>query len=74
MKIIMHDNEVKKLMLRNGLNVSALAEKVEVGISYMSQILNSKRNPSPKLAKRIAATLGVEITDIFTIEANKEAN
>lgn len=74
LKIVMHDNEVRKLMLRNGLNVSALAEKVEVGISYMSQVINGKRNPSPKLAKRIADTLGVEITDIFTIEANKEAN
>lgn len=74
MKIFMESKEVKKLMLQNGLNVSALAEQVEVGISYMSQVINGKRNPSPKLAKRIAETLGVEITDIFTIEANKEAN
>lgn len=71
MKVIMQSNEVRQAMLREGYNISALAEQVKVGVSYMSQILNGKRNPSPKLAKRIADTLGVEIEEIFTIEAKK---
>lgn len=72
LRIIIQDKKVRKLMLHDGLNISALAELVGVGVSYMSQVLNGKRNPSPKLAKRIADALDVEITDIFTIEAKEE--
>lgn len=67
-------NEVKATMFKKGLDLNSLSRKLEVGSSYLSLIINGKRNPSPKLAKRIAETLGVEITDIFTIETNKEAN
>lgn len=67
-------NEVKATMFKKGLDLNSLSRKLEVGASYLSLILNGKRNPSPKLAKRIADTLGVEIEDIFTIEAKKEAN
>lgn len=74
MRILVKSDLIKQSMLVNGFNISVLANQVNVGVSYMSQILNGKRNPSPKLAKRIADALGVEITDIFTIEINKEAN
>lgn len=67
-------SEVKVTMFKKGLDLNSLSRKLEVDVSYLSLIINGKRNPSPKLAKRIAETLGVEITDIFTIETNKEAN
>lgn len=67
-------NEVKVTMFKKGLDLNSLSRKLEIGASYLSLIINGKRKPSPKLAKRIAEVLEVEITDIFTIEANKEAN
>ncbi|BFT97315.1 MAG: helix-turn-helix transcriptional regulator [Staphylococcus epidermidis] len=66
--------KLKVELLKNGLSIVDLSKKVSIDPSYSNQIVNGKRNPSPKLAKRIAETLGVEITDIFTIEINKEAN
>ncbi|MCE5023389.1 helix-turn-helix domain-containing protein [Staphylococcus simulans] len=59
---------VKKAMFIKGLNLSDLSRETEVGISYLSQIVNGKKVPSPKLAKKIANALDVEIEDIFEFE------
>ncbi|PTJ28479.1 helix-turn-helix domain-containing protein [Staphylococcus simulans] len=59
---------VKKAMFIKGLNLSDLSRETEVGISYLSQIVNGKKVPSPKLAKKIAEALDVEIEDIFEFE------
>ncbi len=64
-------NEIKFKLIKLGMNLTHLSKEVNVGSSYLSLIVNGKRNPSPKLAKRIADTLGVEIEEIFTIEAKK---
>lgn len=63
---------VKKAMFIKGLNLSDLSRETEVGISYLSQIVNGKKVPSPKLAKKIADALEVEVEDIFEFEL-KEA-
>lgn len=63
---------VKKAMFIKGINLSELSRETEVGISYLSQIVNGKKVPSPKLAKKIANALDVEIEDIFEFEL-KEA-
>ncbi|UXR44796.1 helix-turn-helix domain-containing protein [Staphylococcus simulans] len=58
----------KKSMFLKGYNLSELSKITGVGISYLSQIINNKKAPSPKLAKNIAEALDVEIEDIFEIE------
>lgn len=63
---------VGKAMFIKGLNLSDLSRETEVGISYLSQIVNGKKVPSPKLANKIADALDVEIEDIFEFEL-KEA-
>ncbi|ERS92968.1 helix-turn-helix domain-containing protein [Staphylococcus simulans] len=63
---------VRKAMFIKGLNLSDLSRETEVGISYLSQIVNGKKVPSPKLANKIADALDVEIEDIFEFEL-KEA-
>ncbi|PKE16728.1 helix-turn-helix transcriptional regulator [Macrococcoides caseolyticum] len=72
--VVANKSEIKILLIRKGLTVTDLSKKIHSDLPYLSQVLNGKRNPSPKLAKRIADALDVEITDIFTIEINKEAN
>lgn len=71
MSVYLDNQKTKKLMFIKGFNVSTFADEVGVGISYISQILNGKRSPSPKLAKKIAETLEVEIEDLFFFKENE---
>lgn len=59
-------------MFLKGFNLSDLSNKAEISSTYLSQIVNGKKTPSPKLAKKIADSLDVEIEDIFEFEV-KEA-
>ena len=68
MSVYLDNQKAKKLMFVKGFNVSSFASEVGIGVSYLSQILNSKKSPSPKLAKKIAETLEVEIQDLFIFE------
>ncbi|MCJ1787577.1 helix-turn-helix transcriptional regulator [Staphylococcus warneri] len=71
MTIFINSNRLKRAMFLQGYNISELASELGVGVSYLSQILNNKKTPSPKLAKNIADTLGVEIKDIFDFEVKE---
>ncbi|MCE3404748.1 helix-turn-helix domain-containing protein, partial [Staphylococcus aureus] len=55
-----------------GFNLSDLSRETGVGISYLSQIINGKKIPSPKLAKKMAEVLQVEVNELFEFEV-KEA-
>ncbi|MBN6754437.1 MULTISPECIES: helix-turn-helix transcriptional regulator [Staphylococcus] len=68
MSVYLDNQKAKKLMFIKGFNVTSFAEEVGVGVSYLSQILNGKKTPSPKLAKKIAETLEVEIEEVFSFE------
>lgn len=72
MTVLINSNYLKKAMFLKGYNLSDLSNKTGVGISYLSQIINHKKTPSPKLAKKIADVLDVDIEDIFEFEM-KEA-
>lgn len=71
MSVYLDNQKAKKLMFVKGFNVSSFAREVGIGVSYLSQILNGKRSPSPKLAKKIAKTLEVEIEDLFFFKENE---
>lgn len=68
MTIYINTVNLKKVMFLKGYNISELANELGIGVSYLSQILNNKKTLSPKLAKKIANTLSVEIQDIFDFE------
>lgn len=68
MTVNINERLIKKAMFIKGLNLSDLSRETEVGISYLSQIVNGKKVPSPKLAKKIADALEVEIEDLFYFE------
>ncbi|EOV8595314.1 helix-turn-helix transcriptional regulator [Staphylococcus pseudintermedius] len=65
MSIFLNEQRTKEAMFTKGYNVSSLASKTGVSVTHMSLIVNNKRKPSPKLAQKMAQTLGVEISDIF---------
>lgn len=61
-------NKVKKLMFLKGMLANDLAKTLDISPNYMSRIMNNKVNVSPRLAKNMSATLGVEISDIFEVK------
>ncbi|WP_380572699.1 helix-turn-helix transcriptional regulator [Staphylococcus hyicus] len=72
MTINISSSNFKKAMFLKGYNLSDLSRATGISVTYLSQIINNRKTPSPKLAKNIASTLDVEIEDIFEFEV-KEA-
>lgn len=58
-------NKIKKLRERRGLSQAQLARELQISVSYLNQIENNKRDPSIKLAVRIAKLLDTTLDDIF---------
>ncbi|EMN8616840.1 helix-turn-helix transcriptional regulator [Staphylococcus aureus] len=72
MTILANTRKFKEAMFLKGFNLSDLSRETGVGISYLSQIINGKKIPSPKLAKKMAEVLQVEVNKLFEFEV-KEA-
>lgn len=60
-------NKLRKNILIQGLTVKEFAKETEINYGYLISILNGKRTPSPKLAKRISQKLNKNVDDIFFI-------
>lgn len=58
-------NKLRKNILIQGLTVKEFAKETEINYGYLISILNGKRTPSPKLAKRISQKLNKNVDDIF---------
>ncbi|HEI5850449.1 TPA: helix-turn-helix transcriptional regulator [Staphylococcus aureus] len=72
MTILANTRKFKEAMFLKGFNLSDLSRETGVGISYLSQIINGKKIPSPKLSKKMAEVLQVEVNELFEFEV-KEA-
>ncbi|EJE55396.1 TPA: helix-turn-helix transcriptional regulator [Staphylococcus aureus] len=72
MTILANTRKFKEAMFLKGFNLSDLSRETGVGISYLSQIINGKKILSPKLAKKMAEVLQVEVNELFEFEV-KEA-
>ncbi|MGO3724864.1 MAG: helix-turn-helix domain-containing protein [Staphylococcus equorum] len=72
MTITINEASVKKAMFLKGYNLSDLSNETGVGVSYLSQIINGKKIPSPKLAKKMSEVLQVSVNELFIFE-QKEA-
>jgi len=55
-----------------GLTQANLAEKANTSTNYISDIENKSKFPSPKMMERIAFALGVDTTDLFIKEKNRQ--
>ena len=65
-KLFIKSNEqIQKLMASNGFNNTPLAKVVGVKPSYVSSIVNGKKNAGRITAFKMAKELGVEVDDIF---------
>ena len=64
--------ELRGLISKNGHTLRSFSKSSGISLSYLSLIINNKAIPSPKMAKRIADNLNVDIEDVFEFEI-KEA-
>lgn len=67
MKVESKTIDFKIALFKKGYSISKFAKALNINTSYANQIVNSKKKPSPELAKKMAEILGVEISDIFNI-------
>lgn len=68
-EITIKDEVKTRLMIaETGKSLRQFAEYVGMSHAYLSQILNNRRNPSPKIAWKIANGLSVKVKDIFLIK------
>lgn len=59
---------LKDIRSKKGLTQEELAKKIEISRPYYTEIEKGLKNPSVKIAKRIASILGFEWTLFFEIE------
>lgn len=71
MEVFVKEREMREQIFNKGYSLKEFAEIVDVNISYMSLIINGKRRPSAKVAKRIAIQLEKDVSDLFEF-VNKE--
>ena len=57
---------VKQLRDGRGLSQDRLAEAAGLSVKYLGQIENGRANPTVDLLGRVAASLTVDLTDLFT--------
>lgn len=65
--VLKNPNELKMIMAFNGLSVRGFSKEIGLSHSFLSQVINGKRNPSAATAKRISTGLQKEIDDFFLV-------
>jgi transcriptional regulator with XRE-family HTH domain len=59
---------MKTYRTAQGYTQAYLAEKVRTSTHYIGMIENKVKFPSPEMMERIAAALGIDTPDLFSIE------
>ena len=65
---------LREVLIRKGLTATSMAAVAGIGTVTALQVCNGSRSPSPRIAKKIVDSLGVEFDDVFEIvheEASK---
>jgi transcriptional regulator with XRE-family HTH domain len=65
--------EFQRLLIVGGFTHRGFAREILISSPYMTQLATGKRNPSPKVAKKICGGLGVDFDDIFCIEEDNKS-
>ncbi|MCJ0908474.1 helix-turn-helix transcriptional regulator [Mammaliicoccus sciuri] len=60
--------ELRGYIAKRGYSLRSFSKQSNISISYLSLIVNEKTIPSPKIAKRIADNLDVDIEELFTFK------
>ena len=58
-------NNIRKALEIKGITSNELAKKIDVSATYISYLLNNKRNASVETLEKIAEVLGLKVSDLF---------
>lgn len=56
---------VRRLRLERGLTQEALADEVELAVTYVGQLERGRRNPTLAVVERFARVFGVDALDLL---------
>lgn len=56
---------VRRLRLQRGLTQEALADEVELAVTYVGQLERGRRNPTLAVVERFAGAFGVDPIDLL---------
>ena len=59
---------VRRLRKERGLSQEALADEVELAVTYVGQIERGLRNPTLDVVERFAAVLGVDPLELLQVQ------
>ena len=59
---------VKFLRYRKGYSQADLAEKIDISITFLSNIERGIKYPQPDMLSKIANALGVDVNELFVVE------
>lgn len=62
------NTDFKLLIAKKGISQKEFAEFIGISSTYLSQLINGKRKPSPSVAGKIAKGLNVNVEEIFFIQ------
>lgn len=60
--------EFRITLIEKGYSQRSFSKEVGTSGAYLNQIINCKKHPSPKVAKKIAQKLQLEFYDLFIIQ------
>ncbi|WP_289891454.1 helix-turn-helix domain-containing protein [Virgibacillus pantothenticus] len=66
--ILKNEIETRVLIAENKTSLKEFASDIDISQTYLTQILNGYRHPSPTVAYKIARGLRRDIEDIFLIK------
>ena len=58
-------DNIRKALEIKGITSNELAKKIDVSATYISYLLNNKRNAGIKTLEKIAKVLGCKVSDLF---------
>ena len=64
--------KIQKYRIAQGLTQENLAERVDLSVSYISEIENGKKRPSLKTLEKIAAALDVSLVSLMGEDSKKD--
>ena len=64
---------VRRLRIRAGLSLTALAEAAGTSKGHLSEIESRSRSASPQMLAKLALALGCEISDLMPAEPRKRS-
>jgi len=68
MKVALKKDNIRKILAQRNISQNWLAFRVGTTSGYISQMITGKRNPSPKMRKKILKVLkGYEFEDLFKL-------